>query len=190
MPENLREMFDVMTFYKPVGIVVEEQRSLFMSVMLLVVVTVGYWLIASVLSAFASQSDIITQFITRSVAFFALFFIILFQVPLSSLAVFFVSRLFSSKGDLIKLMALNFFLVASAGLLMFVVMIPFAEFAGAVFLIIGGAIYLYFTNEVFEKMFGVPHFQSIILLIFYFGVPLVFAGLAFLVTGQLQVLVE
>jgi hypothetical protein len=189
MPENIREMFDVMTFYKPIGIVVEENRNIFMSILLLTVVTLIYWIISSAFLAIAYSSNFLENFLAKSWIFIGIFVFLIVQIPLSSTAVFIISRIFSSTGELKKLIAINYFLAASAGLLSFVIMIPFAEFAGAVFLAISFALYLYFTNEVFQKFFNISNLQSIILLIFYIGVPLLILAILFFASQNLKVFV-
>jgi hypothetical protein len=156
-----------------------------MSILLLAVVTFLYWAISSAFSVITYNSNFLENILTKSWIFLGIFISLLVEIPLSSLIIFFISRIFSSKGELPKLIAINYFLAASACILAFVVMIPFAEFAGAVFITISMALYLYFTNEVFEKFFNISNLQSIILLIFYIGVPLLILAILFFAKAKI-----
>ncbi len=163
----LREMIDLITFYKPVPILVEEGKPLHESVLSLLGVFAFFALLSSLLGL-AVYSGSPGEIIPKKIApmAFALAFVLV-QVPLSSAVVFALSRFVSKNGDFLKMVSLNFFMLSSTCLFMLIITVPFAEFAGLILFPFGLGIYLYFVLGIIEKLFRVSSLKSLALLVAY-----------------------
>ena len=176
MLEFFREMFDVMTFYRPVRLVAEERRGIADSLSKLAVVFIVFSAASLVLTAAVSFPEILGPLQAKCFVLLSLFTLIIVHMPFAAGAVFLASRLFTRSGGFPQLLSVSYFLAASASIFILVYFIPFAEVAGLLFIVLGTALYLYFLNESFEQLFGVSHAKSLLLLIVYL---LVLAGFAF-----------
>ncbi len=175
-------MLEVMTFYKPIKALVEENISIPGSLLRLAAVFLAFAAIISAISFAAdyqgasslslqSEEFSVAALVGKLMVLGTILAAILLFAFFGSLAAFILSRAFSQKGGLERLLAVNYFLLASSSMLALLYFIPFAQFAGIIFLFLGVALYLYFLNESFEAMFGLSSGKNIVLLLAYIGVP-------------------
>ncbi len=194
LPGFLEEMFEVMTFYRPVRTLVEEDMKISASLGKLLGVFVLFAAVISVVAAVASYPAILvstgtfTAWLVAKLSFFPLLFACIFAyVLVGSAGAFLFSRLFSSKGSLERLLGVNYFLAAAASIFALLFFIPFSQFAGLLLLSLGAVLYLYFLNETFSAMFGLSHAKSILaLLVYLIAPPLLLFGVVWLI-GALQI---
>ncbi|VVB99267.1 Uncharacterised protein [uncultured archaeon] len=173
----LREMLDVITFYKPIGVIAEEGISVGRSLAALAIVFAEFILLSASLGFFLSFLKVI-EFSLGSLALPAeAFFCLAVSLPASSLVIFAFSRIFSREGSLRAVVASNYFILASCSLLMLVVTLPLFAFAGIITLPLGAALYLYFLEGLFEKAFSVGSAVSFILLMLYIAFLLAMIGI-------------
>ena len=183
-------MFDIITFYKPITMLAEEGKGIGESIAALFGVF-AVFLAVSAAAKFLVLSQGIGQIISGTlIPVVAAFIFLLVQVPLVSAAIFLVSRPFSKKSSLQNFISLNFFLLACTSLMMLVILVPFAEFAGLVMLPFGFIIYLYFLEGLMEKQFGVVSIQALSLLVFYLLITFILAQVMLVFSGVLQVPVQ
>ena len=167
MLASLREMFDVMTFYKPIDVVVEEVNPVPVSLRNMFIVFVSLSLVSVLLSVILNLSNPVPPALEKSTAMLFLFVFLLLQVPVSSAVVFLLSRPFSSSGNLGRFVSVNYFLLACASIFLFPVFVPFAEFAGMLLFALGAILSLYFLEETIERMFGFNSVWSFTFLAIY-----------------------
>ncbi len=190
------EMFEVMTFYRPIKALAEEGRGFFSSALALAAVFAAFSVvIAAVTAAMAFFSSgqfgetqltqLAGQLTGKSLLMAVLFALVFAEAIIGTLFVFAFSRLFSNKGSIEELLGINFFILASASGFALVYFVPFSQFAGIIFLFLGVVLYLYFLNEAFEAMLGVSHGKSMVLLLLYFIVPAVLLAAGLWATGQI-----
>jgi hypothetical protein len=162
-----REMFDLMTFYSPVSAVVSDPKPVAVSLSALFwvyTIFVAISVFAEVISMFVFGNEFMIQNISVIVGSFIF---LLLWVPFSSGIVFVVSRLFSGKGSLEGFVSLNYFVAASSSLFMMFYFLPLSGFAGVFLFVLGAVFFLYFSDAVITKFFGVSSVGSIALLIIY-----------------------
>lgn len=162
-----REIFDIITFYKPISSLAEEGKGIFESAAALFGVFALFTAVSLALRYAISPSNPAALFQAAVIPIASVFAFVLVQVPVASTAVFLVSRTFSSKTSLSEMVSLNYFLLACTSILMLVTIVPFAEFAGLVMLPFGLVIYTYFLEGLFEKLFGISSIQGLSLLVLY-----------------------
>lgn len=183
---GLREMFDLVTFLKPVHVLVEENRKIYAEIIRLIFVVFIYWAVSSILVFAFNYNTWYVTLAANSVVFAVYLFVVLVQIPVGSFVSYIISRFFSQKGDILNLITVNYFLAASASLLILVGFLPYAEFASLILTIMGFALYMYFLNEIFEKIFSISPMQSLILLVFYLAFPALILALYWFLTGNLN----
>ncbi len=190
------QMFEVLTFYKPIKALVEEKHRLFISIAAMAAIFIIF---AAIIAAFSAGADYVSANFGGAPQGFAAagglagklaplpFFFALFLLGglAGSVAVFAISRLFSKSGTLESLLAVNYFLIAACSMFVLVSFVPFAQFAGMIFLFMGAVLYLYFLNEVFEAMFAVSSGKGMMLLALYL---IVCGGMYFALTFALGAL--
>ncbi len=190
MLRAFREMFDLMTFYKPVQILAEEGKSPRDSLAAIIGVYLFFAIAVFAINFALAGGSPLSAFRKYSAVVIFMFVFSLVQIPLVSGMVFWISRSFSKKGSLIGFISANFFLFASASMLILVYLIPFATFAGLVLAPLGIVLYLFFLEGLMEKTFGIKSILGLSLLIAY----LVFSGVliyaAFAAAAALQIPVQ
>jgi hypothetical protein len=115
------------------------------------------------------------EMLWKSIAMFFVVLAFLASAPFPLVLVFVVSRfIVKSKNrfeklaeKLIELFSAAYFITASLLPFFLIIFIPFGEFAGMLFFVLGIALYFYFLNLIFEKVFSTTPFQSMVLLIVY-----------------------
>jgi hypothetical protein len=173
--EAFREMFDVATLYKPVKIVVEEKKSILFSLLYSFVYLVFFVVITAALTLIFNFQAFFEEMLWKSIAMFFVVLAFLASAPFPLVLVFVVSRfIVKSKNrfeklaeKLIELFSAAYFITASLLPFFLIIFIPFGEFAGMLFFVLGIALYFYFLNLIFEKVFSTTPFQSMVLLIVY-----------------------
>jgi len=185
-------MFDVMTLFKPIHIVAQEPRNVSTSFANLFLVFLVYFIgvialtVAFNVDAFVSAPlDLLTDIL---IIFPSIFFFIFVAIPISSISVFLLSRIFSKTGNMIQFLSVGYFLASASSLFALVIFVPFAEFAGLILLFLGIVLFLYFLNEVMETMFAVSPAQSLFLLLIYLAVPTMFMLVVLTLFGSLDLL--
>lgn len=165
---SIREMFDIMTLYKPLNVLIDEGKSVVGSVLRLF----GVFLFFSLLALLPGlmNTDTAFQFFLNNILPIWIFFsFLVLQATFSSIAVYALSRFFSGKGTFTGFLGLNFFLLACSSVFTLVSVVPFAEFPGLILFFLGWALYLYFLGELIEIMFGLSFIKSLGLLVVYLG---------------------
>lgn len=162
-----REMFDVMTFYKPIKLVVQEQKSILYSLIIIFIFFFFFSALSIALKAILTFTvDVPSLVDVVSRMLFLLLFLVV-HVIFSSLAVFSLSRIIARRGSFTKLLSTNFFLVASATPFLLVIFIPFADFAGLLLFFLGTMIYLIFIYEAIANIFTITTLKTFLLLFLY-----------------------
>lgn len=185
LPNELQEMFDIITFYKPIRLISKEKHSTFIEILRLVKVFLFYWLFSSALIVLVSRSISQDIFFKSGLVFLGVFLFFILQAIIGCVVAFLVSRLFSSNGSFFSLLGLNYYVLSAVSLIFLVSSVPMAEFAGLIFFLLGIGLYLFFLNELFSNFFSVSHFKSFIISVFYVLSVLLFLMLSlFFVSGQ------
>lgn len=162
-----REMFDLATFFKPVSMFVDEAPRLPYSLKCYFSAFILFGFFSGVLNYFISGGISGALLQLRPLALSMLLFLII--TPVSSAAVFAVSRLFSRKGSYVAFLSIVFFALASCCLLALTIFLPYAEFAGFVMVPLGSILFLYFLNESMGRIFGIGPVKSLFLVLVYLG---------------------
>ena len=156
-----------MTFYKPIDSVFAEKMDVFHSLLGLSWVCLVFFIYASLFSVFSGFEFLFKNIVDNAIFFGGYFFAGLVYIPFTSFVIFLISRLFSRKGNIVRLVSLNYFIFASASLFILIFFVPLLEFAGLILFPLGVILYLYFLNELLEKMFELSPAKSILLTVIY-----------------------
>ncbi|MEM4390993.1 MAG: hypothetical protein QXX06_03975 [Candidatus Diapherotrites archaeon] len=187
MPNELQDLFDVITFYKPVRLIAKEKHTVFDGVAKIFKILLFYWIFSSSLVIIASRSLSQDIFFNSGITFFGVFMFFLLQAFVGCFFAFIVSRLFSKNGDFVSLLGLNYYLLSAVSLVFLVSSVPFADFAGLIFFLLGLGLYLFLLNELFANFFVISHFKSLIISVFYvLSVLLFFIFCIFVFTGKIS----
>jgi len=167
-------MFDVMTLFKPAGIILQEQKKIEVSFIAVIVSYILFLVISSALLLLKGLDTFVPSLIDLGLRSGLIMLVILIHVPTASGIVFLLSRIFSRKGQLAHFVSVNYFFAASATLFVLVFFIPFGEFAGQILLALGVILYSYFVNETIEKLFELSPAKTFFLLLVYLAVLIFF----------------
>ncbi len=178
---ELQDLFDVITFYKPIKVVSKENHFVFHEILKLFKIFVFYWLFSLGIIILVSRALDINTFSNTSVIFLDVFLFFFAQALVSSFFAFLISRIFSKTGSFLGLLGLNYYLLSAISILFLVSSVPLAEFSGLIFFMLGSGLYLFFLNELFSAFFQVSGIKSLVITIFYvFGVLLLVLLLVYL----------
>ena len=167
-------MFDVMTLFKPAGIILQNPQKIEVSFIAVIVSYVLFLVISSALLLLKGLGTFVPSLIALAVRSGLILFVILIHVPLASGVVFLLSRIFSRKGQLTHFVSVNYFFAAASTIFVLVFFVPFAEFAGQILLALGVILYSYFVNEAIEKLFELSPAKAFLLLLVYLAVLVFF----------------
>ena len=176
MKNEFRELFDVMTFYEPINNVIETDKPIQQSIISMFSFFLIFFLISVILETISNFELNVLNIINKGTQFFLILVLFLVHVPLATIVIFSISRLFSKKGTLKKLLSANYFFATAVSPFVLIFFVPFAEFAGQILLFVGLGIYFYFVNESIEKIFEFSPLKTLLFSFFYIGV---FVSLAY-----------
>ncbi|PIN85444.1 MAG: hypothetical protein COV47_02115 [Candidatus Diapherotrites archaeon CG11_big_fil_rev_8_21_14_0_20_37_9] len=177
-----RELFDVLTFYKPIMTIVQEEKPILNSIITFFLVFFTFF-VPIILLVLAFNFSSLNIVLDKGLGMLLLFLHFFINVPLSSVVVFFISRVFTKEGNLVIFMGTNFFVMAGIIPFFLMVNVPLAEFAGLIFMALGIFLYFYFIFAILESMFKLSPLKTFFLWLIYFAMTpilLFYSGLTIL----------